>query len=253
MIKFFRHIRQQLVMENKTSKYLKYAIGEIILVVIGILIALQINNWNTQKNENRELNGFLLNIKKNVNSDLEVLNWIRKFRDSSVTYSKEYQTKLDNNYNFDANTTVGDIKKLAMNVFRDRYFYSNKSGFDALKNSGYLSKIQNTVLEDYLNAYYFKVDRIIEQEKSLNNFIENMQISIYNDNTAQDFFRLPLSTIYNSMDLEGKNKLNQLYSHPSISGANMLNRLMTQLLTYYNQLQKGGELIASEIDAWQER
>ena len=44
MIKFFRNIRKNLLMENKTSKYFKYAIGEIILVVIGILIALQINN-----------------------------------------------------------------------------------------------------------------------------------------------------------------------------------------------------------------
>jgi len=55
MIKFFRHIRQQLIMENKTSKYFKYAIGEIILVVIGILIALQINNWNeTKKTKEKE-------------------------------------------------------------------------------------------------------------------------------------------------------------------------------------------------------
>ena len=46
MIKFFRHIRQQLLGEGKTGKYLKYAIGEIFLVVIGILLALQINNWN---------------------------------------------------------------------------------------------------------------------------------------------------------------------------------------------------------------
>ena len=49
MIKFFRHIRQNLIMENKTGKYLKYAIGEIVLVVIGILIALQINNWNEKR------------------------------------------------------------------------------------------------------------------------------------------------------------------------------------------------------------
>lgn len=49
MIKFFRHIRKSLLMENKTGKYFKYAIGEIILVVIGILIALQINNWNEIK------------------------------------------------------------------------------------------------------------------------------------------------------------------------------------------------------------
>ena len=46
MIKFFRKIRQNLLSEGKTEKYFKYAIGEIILVVIGILIALQINNWN---------------------------------------------------------------------------------------------------------------------------------------------------------------------------------------------------------------
>ena len=49
MIKFFRNIRQNLLIENKTGKYLKYAIGEIFLVVIGILIALQINNWNEDR------------------------------------------------------------------------------------------------------------------------------------------------------------------------------------------------------------
>ena len=56
MIKFFRYIRNTLVKDGKTTKYLKYAIGEIVLVVIGILIALSINNWNeTQKLELRNL------------------------------------------------------------------------------------------------------------------------------------------------------------------------------------------------------
>ena len=50
MIKFFRTIRQTMLSEGKTVKYLKYAVGEIVLVVIGILIALTINNWNDQKN-----------------------------------------------------------------------------------------------------------------------------------------------------------------------------------------------------------
>ena len=49
MIKFFRKIRQNLLSEGKTGKYFKYAIGEIVLVVIGILIALQINNWNESR------------------------------------------------------------------------------------------------------------------------------------------------------------------------------------------------------------
>ncbi len=55
MIKFFRKIRQNLLMENKTGKYFKYAIGEIVLVVIGILIALQINNWNGRRHEQKSL------------------------------------------------------------------------------------------------------------------------------------------------------------------------------------------------------
>ena len=53
MIKFFRKIRYNLIEKNRTGKYLKYAIGEIILVVIGILIALSINNWNDSRLENK--------------------------------------------------------------------------------------------------------------------------------------------------------------------------------------------------------
>ena len=53
MIKFFRHIRQQLLSEGKTANYFKYAIGEIVLVVIGILIALQINTWNEFRKERK--------------------------------------------------------------------------------------------------------------------------------------------------------------------------------------------------------
>lgn len=77
MIKFFRHIRQNLLSEGKIGKYLKYAIGEIILVVIGILIALQINNWN----ENFKLKIEETRILKQLNAEfkinkklLEVLN-----------------------------------------------------------------------------------------------------------------------------------------------------------------------------------
>jgi hypothetical protein len=51
MIKFFRHIRKQLLSENKTGKYFKYAIGEIVLVMIGILLALQVSNWNQDRKD----------------------------------------------------------------------------------------------------------------------------------------------------------------------------------------------------------
>ncbi len=51
MLRFFRQIRQRLITDNKFSKYLLYAVGEILLVVIGILIAFQVDNWNEEKNE----------------------------------------------------------------------------------------------------------------------------------------------------------------------------------------------------------
>lgn len=66
MIKFFRKIRQRLLTENKFSKYLIYAIGEIILVVIGILIALQINNAN----ENKKKRDFEITILENIQEDI---------------------------------------------------------------------------------------------------------------------------------------------------------------------------------------
>ena len=68
MIKFFRKIRQKLLVENNVSRYLFYAIGEIALVIIGILFALQINNWNNEKNlqiESQNFSARLLNEARN--------------------------------------------------------------------------------------------------------------------------------------------------------------------------------------------
>ena len=70
MIKFFRHIRKTMIKENKFSKYLLYAIGEIILVVIGILIALQINNNNEHKQQKQLERSLLLEMKGNLALDL---------------------------------------------------------------------------------------------------------------------------------------------------------------------------------------
>ena len=69
MIKFFRNIRKTLIEKGKTTNYLKYAIGEIVLVVIGILIALQINNWNEHNNLSKKEVALLINIKNDLEAD----------------------------------------------------------------------------------------------------------------------------------------------------------------------------------------
>jgi hypothetical protein len=82
MIKFFRHIRQRMIKDNRISKYLLYAIGEIILVVIGILIALQINNWNEQRKMRSAEIKLLLSFESSLKGDLE----------SFDSYIEEYRT-----------------------------------------------------------------------------------------------------------------------------------------------------------------
>ncbi|WP_222982949.1 DUF6090 family protein [Flagellimonas meishanensis] len=74
MINFFRKIRQKLLQENRFSKYLLYAVGEIILVVIGILIALGINNWNEDKKKANQLQQYRISLITELNADLSTLN-----------------------------------------------------------------------------------------------------------------------------------------------------------------------------------
>ena len=80
MIKFFRKIRQNLLNEGKTAKYFKYAIGEIVLVVIGILIALQVNTWKEDLGDKRIERSMM----KNLNS--EFTNNLDKLKESRTQY-----------------------------------------------------------------------------------------------------------------------------------------------------------------------
>jgi len=78
MIKFFRKIRHSLLSKGETRKYLKYAFGEIVLVVIGILIALQLNNWNESRKTNDEFKAVLQQMYTVIDQDSENLTLIRR-------------------------------------------------------------------------------------------------------------------------------------------------------------------------------
>lgn len=76
MLKFFRKIRQSLMAENRFSKYVLYAIGEIVLVVIGILIAVQINNWNEKQKAELKQRNLFENLKIDFNARINELEEI---------------------------------------------------------------------------------------------------------------------------------------------------------------------------------
>ena len=76
MLKFFRQIRQQLIGQGSIKKYMLYAVGEILLVVIGILIALQINNWNEQRKNKQTEQKTLQAILNNLEEDSQTLQQV---------------------------------------------------------------------------------------------------------------------------------------------------------------------------------
>jgi hypothetical protein len=170
-MKFFRKIRQKLFSENKFSKYLLYAIGEIVLVVIGILIALQINNWNQARKEDRELKEYLVKIKSHTIEDLRQLDTITKYRKQIVSQCKKARIHI-------LDKTEDEDLFLFMScgvAFADYYFKSNTGGYDALKNSNYFGKINNTPLDSLLTRYHGIVADIAENEKSYNEYVVNQE------------------------------------------------------------------------------
>lgn len=80
MIIFFQTIRQNLLMENKIGKYFKYAIGEISLVVLGILIALQLNSWKEENTEKKLVKQYISSLIEDLKSDTTSIRRIQKLR-----------------------------------------------------------------------------------------------------------------------------------------------------------------------------
>jgi hypothetical protein len=161
MIKFFRVRRQNIIMENKTAKpafkagrYFKYAIGEIVLVVIGILIALQINNWN----EHRKSKLQEVNILTKLNTDLKA-NLIETKGLKDVTEDRIKASRTILNY-FEEHKAVDDSLKRSFELINNddlfnnantTYKYIENQGVNILTNDSILSKITWMYEHDFKN------------------------------------------------------------------------------------------------------
>jgi len=108
MIKFFRKIRQDLLNKGNTGKYLQYAIGEIVLVVIGILIALSINNWNERQSKRKAELNFYRNTKQQLLDDPNNIAGELRFN-SKNTEQFNYAIKLIETKNKGEKDSLGKI------------------------------------------------------------------------------------------------------------------------------------------------
>ncbi|MEN2281318.1 DUF6090 family protein [Algoriphagus sp. SE2] len=161
MIKFFRKIRQQMLTENKVSKYLVYAIGEIVLVVIGILIALQINNWN----ESRKSRVVEIELLKTIKTDLD-----RTLIDLKDDY--EYHLESQKYGNRFKRFLLGE-KMLEDSIFlhfsylsQDRHFFPNSVGYESFKTSEMNIISNDTLRLEIAELYELTFPRIKEWDES---------------------------------------------------------------------------------------
>ncbi len=221
MIQFFRKIRQNLLLEGKTGKYLKYAIGEIVLVVIGILIALQINNWN----ENRKRNMEEVLILNSLHEDLELA---KKQSETNILTEQELKKALLFLINYQSNNS--ELKKTmdldsvfshglwslggtipVINAYSD---YKNTGKIGLIKNKNLRKKFTDLEMSlgdlkeltnDRTNVQQIRIDNIAENdinfirltkrsipELNIENEIENDYNLILNNSRIRNLFAMKL-------------------------------------------------------------
>ena len=172
MIKFFRKIRQNLLMENKTGKYFKYAIGEIVLVVIGILIALSINNWNENRKNKTLVDTYKKSLIENLAKDsLNVHNKLIKINeDLEKIENFEYRVSASNEP-FD---TILDIARyefdFKIQVLLD---YENET-YQILNSTGNLALFSPEVTSELNSLYNLQETALQSQNKTTGIYLENL-------------------------------------------------------------------------------
>ena len=209
MFKFFRKIRQRLLTENNFSKYVLYAIGEIVLVVIGILIALQINNWNAEQKIEKEEIGILNNLLESLHAAKEQSN-IEIFNESQLKES--LLVALGKNSN---------KSELSLNTIPDSLFYdilwnSNPSvpvlsSYSDIKNTGKIGVIKNrkiresfanleltlteltSLIMDRLIVQQTRIDDILINDVNFVRLLKSMEPTINIDNESQNNYNLILT------------------------------------------------------------
>jgi hypothetical protein len=165
MIKFFRKIRQKLLQEGlpagqagKTSQYLKYAIGEILLVVIGILIALQVNTWNEGRKEQIAEKDFYCKLLEDFELDRQNIARLTKESDYKIETSKKLLLELPQK-----NKSKAYLIDNYNQALRTNAFAPSKVAITDITSSGKLSLIKNNALKQNLLRYYSELDNLLFQ------------------------------------------------------------------------------------------
>ena len=172
MLKFFRRIRQQLLSENKFSKYLLYAVGEIVLVVIGILIALSINNWNEDRKRKKEEKDLYVQIIKDLDEDHELLQY-------HLEVSESLKAMFKNLYEYSA----GKTDSLQMDSPALLFISINYSSQVLQNHESSVDRISSDSIRAELNKYLLVTKEImVRREEEIEGIKEIRRPFLLNNN-----------------------------------------------------------------------
>jgi Family of unknown function (DUF6090) len=254
MIKFFRNIRQRLVIDpqkrnasvttrqhhsggragNRFTKYFLYAIGEIILVVIGILIALQINNNNELIKTNNRQNTYLSLIKNEMENNLNSLKEEREILANTIANLQTILELMQQEFVID---TIPEnmLSKILVDAISNDISVNYENGvLTELIVSGNLKDIRNDSIRSKLSSWESKIYKIREQENSLRNYWDK----------SNDFFELngKFRTLFDHTtysDYVELKRLSATDSNKSVLDSTIFENILLIKLASSMHLQKG--------------
>lgn len=218
MIKFFRRIRQKLLTENKFSKYLFYAIGETILVMIGILLALQVNNWNEVRKENGLKNTYSARLINDLKKDLNTIKINKARIESMQSIISDFTKSLDSDMSITERISI--TEKYFTEGWSTVSFSAQNNTYTDLSQTGNMKVFIDTDLRENILSYYSLIDKYITVYEINKDWVLPMDVTISQETNALGF-SAQTKDLYNLIDkstaiLEFNTQKELLIRHASV-------------------------------------
>jgi len=150
VFRLFRKIREEILLGKKTRRYAGYAAGELVLVVLGILIALQINNWNEERIEQQQIADYAHALIKDLERDLAMIEIIKTEIDVLIE-------KIDTLAAYVESGSIEEMRNIDLYYLMRAPFYRpyawNRTALEQIKSSGALRQMKNQELAEKISAY----------------------------------------------------------------------------------------------------
>lgn len=239
MLKFFRRIRQEYYIGKKNRGYFLYAIGEVCLVVIGILIALQINNWNENHKERKLEDENLHKIRLNIEEDINKYNYILAAQQNYRIGVDSFLQIIRNPHKYE----TSDLDAYYSKLWRFERFTTSKDAINNLISSGKINIIQNEELLIDIQNYYRSIDEHLASVDEA--------ISVYTRNQIGPYFMNFDFMDAKAIISENRQRKPLMEYHKDSAMENLLSArlfMMDIRKNWYGRQIKSAEKLLSQID-----